>query len=167
MSNSNSSSFMYELIAALVVLAAFGASAFAESHEDGEDKFDGSEFSASTFIDTAFDRQTYRDKAAHSGKLKIMDKSPRSGGDISKAEHGEESVRASEGEDRKLAKENIGKNLDERVGPVHELPGDWVPDKLDLTSNGGFSVAPDNGSPVPYRLNGHMEIERGRPWEAH
>ena len=49
-------------------------------------------------------------------------------------------------------------------GRIIEVTGDWVPDKLDPTSNGGFTIAPDNGSPVPYKLNGHVDIQRGRPW---
>lgn len=40
-----------------------------------------------------------------------------------------------------------------------------VPDKIDPTSSGGFGTSPDNGAPVPYNLNGHVDIERGRPWE--
>lgn len=43
---------------------------------------------------------------------------------------------------------------------------DWVPDKVDPTSNGGFGLSKDNGRPVPYRLNGHLDIERKLPWEA-
>lgn len=43
---------------------------------------------------------------------------------------------------------------------------DWVPDKVHRQQNGGFELAPDNGSPVPYRLNGHVGIERGLPWKA-
>ncbi|MFA6208321.1 MAG: hypothetical protein WC714_02750 [Candidatus Obscuribacterales bacterium] len=49
-------------------------------------------------------------------------------------------------------------------GRVIEVTGDWVPDKLDPINNGGFTIAPDNGSPVPYKLNGHVDIQRGRPW---
>ena len=45
------------------------------------------------------------------------------------------------------------------------LAGDWVPDKPDKEANGGFGKEPDNGRPVPYRLNGHVKIERGLPWE--
>jgi hypothetical protein len=48
--------------------------------------------------------------------------------------------------------------------PVFVSPNDWVPDKLDPLNNGGFATSPDNGSPVPYRLNGHVDLERGRPW---
>jgi hypothetical protein len=43
-------------------------------------------------------------------------------------------------------------------------PNDWVPDKLDPITNGGFETSPDNGSPVPYRLNGHVDLERDVPW---
>jgi hypothetical protein len=53
---------------------------------------------------------------------------------------------------------------DKLPGRVIEITGDWVPDKLDPLSNGGFTIAPDNGSPVPYKLNGHVDIQRGRPW---
>ncbi len=70
---------------------------------------------------------------------------------------------------------DMGDDLDERddlkrrdlaklAAPVREVTGDWVPSKLDPDSNGGFTIAPDNGSPVPYKLNGHVDIQRGRPW---
>ncbi|MBU6451210.1 MAG: hypothetical protein KGS72_05505 [Cyanobacteria bacterium REEB67] len=45
------------------------------------------------------------------------------------------------------------------VGPNH-----WVPDKLDPIQTGAFTTSPDNGSPVPYRLNGHVDLERSTPW---
>lgn len=44
---------------------------------------------------------------------------------------------------------------------------DWVPADPDPRQNGAFSIAPDNGSPVPYKLNGWVVIQRGLPWEAH
>ncbi len=56
------------------------------------------------------------------------------------------------------------RDLAKLAGPVREVTGDWVPSKLDPLSNGGFTIAPDNGSPVPYKLNGHVDIQRGRPW---
>ncbi len=43
---------------------------------------------------------------------------------------------------------------------------DWVPSPVDPTDNGGFGAAPDNGFPVPYTLNGWVEIQRKYPWEA-
>ena len=44
-------------------------------------------------------------------------------------------------------------------------PDDWVPDKPDPVNNGGFSTSPDNGSPVPYKLNGWIDLQRKFPWE--
>lgn len=44
-------------------------------------------------------------------------------------------------------------------------PDDWVPDKADPVQNGGFSIAPDNGSVVPYKLNGWINLQRKFPWE--
>lgn len=58
----------------------------------------------------------------------------------------------------------LRRDHDKLPGRVIEITGDWVPDKLDPLSNGGFTIAPDNGSPVPYKLNGHVDIQRGRPW---
>lgn len=51
-----------------------------------------------------------------------------------------------------------------KLQPVQNRLLDWVPDKVDRLQNGGFSTSPDNGRPVPYRLNGHVGIERGYPW---
>lgn len=59
----------------------------------------------------------------------------------------------------------IRADLGQRPGIIQDLPGDWVPDKLDPIDNGGFAVSPDNGSPVPYRLNGHVDLQRVLPWD--
>lgn len=51
---------------------------------------------------------------------------------------------------------------------TRQVPGmlqDWVPDKPNRLHNGGFSKAPDNGFPVPYKLNGWIDIQRKFPWE--
>lgn len=61
--------------------------------------------------------------------------------------------------DRKLEFEKIRE-------PVAALLQDWVPDKVDPINNGGFGVAPDNGSLVPYRLNGHLDFDRSTPWQG-
>lgn len=50
------------------------------------------------------------------------------------------------------------------IRPIAGALHDWVPDKVDPLDNGGFALSPDNGSPVPYRLNGHVDWERGPPW---
>lgn len=49
--------------------------------------------------------------------------------------------------------------------PVYFMPGDWVPSALDQLSNGGFTTPPDNGAPVPYTLNGHVDYQRKLPWQ--
>jgi hypothetical protein len=136
------------------------------SKDDGKDdgKYDGSEFKAKTFIDTSFEKETYRDLFRSS---KETDRSPKPGDERDISAYSEDGMESSDGEDKKPDRRKKGDLLSERTGPVHELPGDWVPDKIDLTSNGGFELSPDNGSPVPYRLNGHIDIQRGRPWEAH
>lgn len=61
------------------------------------------------------------------------------------------------------------KRDDERVfrdltKPVPGMLQDWVPDRVNRLHNGAFEKEPDNGFPVPYRLNGHLDIERKRPW---
>ena len=44
--------------------------------------------------------------------------------------------------------------------------GDWAPSPVDLLDNGGFTHQKDNGRPVPYRLNGHINVNRGLPWDT-
>jgi len=48
---------------------------------------------------------------------------------------------------------------------VHDQLGDWVPSKPDPLQNGGFGISIGNGRPVPYKLNGHINIERKLPWQ--
>lgn len=45
-----------------------------------------------------------------------------------------------------------------------EILLDWVPTTPDPTSMGAFGLDPDNGSPVPYNLNGYPDLERKLPW---
>ncbi|HEY9685316.1 MAG TPA: hypothetical protein V6C86_27320 [Oculatellaceae cyanobacterium] len=44
--------------------------------------------------------------------------------------------------------------------------GDWAPAPVDLLTNGGFTQPVFNGRPVPYRLNGHININRKLPWDT-
>ena len=50
-----------------------------------------------------------------------------------------------------------------RLDTPQPIP-DWVPAPADHSDNGGFTTGPDNGSPVPYKLNGWITIDRGFPW---
>lgn len=67
--------------------------------------------------------------------------------------------------DRDVIRGAIRSSLGEVKGPIQEMPWDWLPDKFDPLDNAGFTTSPDNGSPVPYRLNGHPDLEKGRPWD--
>lgn len=49
--------------------------------------------------------------------------------------------------------------------PIRGMLHDWVPDRVNRLHNGAFEKEPDNGFPVPYRLNGHLDIQRKLPWE--
>jgi len=128
------------------------------------DRFDGSEFSASSFRNSEFDKQTYRDLTSpiHADTSEARSIRP-----ASLLRRREEAGFSTAGRSRDVAVTTTDEKLGERLGPVHELPGDWVPDKIDLTSNGGFEISPGNGSVVPYRLNGHIDIQRGRPGDMH
>ncbi len=48
--------------------------------------------------------------------------------------------------------------------PNEDALHDWVPSEDDPIQNGGFSIADDNGSVVPYKLNGWINLQKGFPW---
>jgi hypothetical protein len=115
-------------------------------------KFDASEFSSTSFNDVDIAKQNYRDisvaRGAHPKAKNFFVKT---------------NLISHEEEQRKTVGErSVFENATESA-PIHELAGDWVPDRIDLTSNGGFGIEPFNGSPVPYDLNGHVDAERGKP----
>lgn len=58
------------------------------------------------------------------------------------------------------------KDFSRMIKMKHEMPGDWVPSKLDPLNNGGFTISDDNGAPVPYKLNGHVDFQREPAWTA-
>ena len=143
-----------------------------------ENKFDGSEFSKPSFVDTNFNLPDYKElqPSGRSSMSPWMRKDERLSADESA--QFEEQVRPNskkQGSYQGISPAGSGEGeISTRVGsegldemthmaPVYDLAGDWVPDSLHLTSNGGFSNAPFNGSPVPYRLNGHPDIQRGVP----
>jgi hypothetical protein len=132
------------------------------------DSFDGSEFNASTFMDTDFSMSSFRDLFGPNDHPPDSDDPTKRDRD-----HDDHDDRADHRRDplsmvdrRRKEKEDMDKMAYKRfVKPVYFLPGDWVPSGLDPTWNGGFTTGPDNGSPVPYRLNGHVNLERGLPWQ--
>jgi hypothetical protein len=148
----------------------------ADMLQHSSEKFDGSEFKAHSFIDTNFEKQSYRNLFSAD---EMTDKSTKDDDEMATGTQDDRDKdkdklkpdardRAKDRDDhdddaKKLAHGKISNTLGELPGPVHELAGDWVPDKIDLTDNGGFELSPDNGSPVPYRLNGFPDLERNRP----
>lgn len=122
--------------------------------------FDGSEFNASTFIDTDFSQRMFRHLS------NSMDKRKRDA-DFPPVEKDRDDSKKDRSVDRLKKEMDEKRDRDWRqfLRPSPELPAlDWVPDKLDPVSNGGFEVSPDNGSPVPYRLNGHVDLQPKLPW---
>jgi hypothetical protein len=124
--------------------------------------YKGTEFKATSFKDKSLDKEDFAETLSKSGhgakKIEL---------EVDKAEHEkrrDNGIAPGEGEE---AGDVVGERRSflkqEKLEPVHELPGDWVPGKIDLTSNGGFALGPFNGTPVPYELNGHVDLERGKP----
>lgn len=70
-----------------------------------------------------------------------------------------------DGDHRCRAKEEERKTFEELTRPIPGMLHDWVPDRVNRLQNGAFVKEPDNGFPVPYRLNGHLDIQRKLPWE--
>ena len=134
------------------------------SNQNGRnDSFDGSEFNASTFADSDFSRHSFRD---------LFDSSRPGDGSDSTVRRANR-TRTGPEHDGRLALERGEKAAAEAdkmvyrdlIKALYFLPGDWVPSSLDSLWNGGFTTPPDSGLPVPYRLNGHVDIQRKLPWE--
>ncbi|MBX9722064.1 MAG: hypothetical protein K2X81_11760, partial [Candidatus Obscuribacterales bacterium] len=126
-------------------------------------QYDGSEYNASTFIDTDFSKHSFQDLFAPVDQRSDDMYSP-----FKKAEFDDKKDDDALFELDRLRKKNRIWDKDSYarlVKPVYYQPGDWVPSALDSTWNGGFTTPPDNGSPVPYRLNGHVNEQRKLPWQ--
>ncbi len=162
-------SYPISLLLGAVCFMCFALNAQAQTEADRHDRFDGSEFNPTSFREASFDKQTYKDNEQDGSSHRLL-----------RAETEEVVIRPGTSVLGKLRKNDVSSVTGEtteksaerifvkssfvsELKPVVDLPGDWVPDKIDLTSNGGFSNEPFNGTPVPYTLNGHPEIQRGRP----
>ncbi len=154
---------MKRLISFLILFSTIAFNAVgAKNPTDGSksSEFDRSEFKREDFATHDFDKNDYRqieERGDSDGKPGKGDDSHKSDDDkmgISKEVKDDVSHRANRDQDKDQKKVSE---------PVHELAGDWVPDKIDATNNGGFGVAPDNGAPLPYNLNGHIDLQRERP----
>lgn len=162
------SSFIY-LVVILSITISFKSNAYAEDHHEEGDHFDGSEYNASTFSDDVFEKTNYKElsstnPAAFDLVRASKNLAPKEGGKLS-GKHGTSKGVSVAGGGSKNPIEKAQTHVfgSEHQGPVMDLAGDWVPDSINLTCNGGFEIAPNNGAPVPYRLNGHVDIQRGRP----
>ena len=119
------------------------------------EKFDGSQYGASTFIDTDFGRHSYRDDfttPVYSGAAMYKNRVDTARDDLKKD-------RLDPDDDRRA---RLWRNL---TTPPPGMLHDWVPSPPDPGSNGGFGLGADNGAPVPYNLNGFPDLERGLPWK--
>jgi hypothetical protein len=149
----SSSGFFYLTLA--IASSAMGLfPAFAEE----QDQYAGIEYNPTSFRDDSFDKQTFTEIGTKPKAVvkKFMIEPPEP---VTRPKRGEASVH----EEPEGAGERAAFQKEEEFTPIHELTGDWVPGKIDLTSNGGFSIEPFNGSPVPYDLNGHVDPQRGKP----
>jgi len=143
----------------------------------------GSQFDVSTYQDTDFSRHSFIDLLIQNrpdpkDKPLTADDDSAGGELFKKDDHGPDTAHdasddfTSDKSDRDAHKKDDHdkkRHFDEMShvykDPIRPSPNNWVPDKYDPLNNGGFEVSPDNGSPVPYRLNGHVDIDRGRPWK--
>lgn len=125
------------------------------------------------FMDTDFGRKDFDDLSALGdskriliGKrnwLKSADKDKKDDPDAKEKDHYLDDLVDQYNKDRKKDDMFEYKKIRKEI---HDALHDWVPSDPDPGDNGGFSIGADNGSPVPYKLNGWITIERGLPWEA-
>ncbi len=137
-------------------------------HDDtGGDKFDGSQFDKSSFIDTDFSKSSFRDgfkTRLHSRVYfdaqeveRTLDKLR----DMEKRFYVKDHDPDRDDDFDDTSPRAVWEKLTQDIPKI----GDWVPSPADRLDNGGFELDKDNGRPVPYRLNGHVDIQRGLPWE--
>jgi hypothetical protein len=128
---------------------------------DDTEKFDGSEFNATTFTDPSLSKHSLNDMDSAANRLR---KKFERDLDTSRPSPRERDIAGGEDEEyRDRAGERAAFRKEEKFGAILDIAGDWVPNKIDPTSNGGFSIEPFNGTPVPYELNGHVDPNRGSP----
>ena len=151
------------------------------SEEQGLSSMDvATEYGQKSFQDNDFGRHDFTDLLINGGDKKPMElysddyDSAAHDSDTDKTAHdrklfGDDKKEEERDKDReKVERRRDDANYDEVTelmkDPPRPGPNNWVPDKLDPLDNGGFVSSPDNGSPVPYRLNGHVDLERELPW---
>jgi hypothetical protein len=153
------------LLSSVCTPAALSDVGMAEQHN----RFDGSQFGPPTFRDDLLGKHMYAETVPRTSQpLDKLEKDVVRVGETRVGKRKSEEAAAPTGEiDQSISSMIYGHEYAQHFTPTRELTGDWVPDKIDLTSAGAFSIAPFNGSPVPYTLNGHVDPQRGKPWEEH
>lgn len=134
-----------------------------------DNNFDGSQFDTPSFQDSNFGRHSFIDLLLNSRpKIKNDVESDKNSPEDYKRKHDSDpgiSIHEEALRDKERHKDRAYDELMELLASPEIGPNQWVPDKLDPLNQGGFTTAPDNGSPVPYRLNGHVDLERAAPWK--
>lgn len=120
-----------------------------------------------TFVDTDFGMPTFQDLKDNNDLSALADMRADLKDDDGKRGDDDHDVDKSDREDyRKRMKDDDIRTFRDLTAPIAGMFHDWVPSKPDRGQNGAFTMAPDNGSVVPYKLNGWVEIQRKLPWEA-
>lgn len=130
--------------------------------------FGGSEFKLSDYVDTDFSKHLFRDLFVAGKKwdpLSDLSKPLTADDDTMRGDDVDSYFTFVDDRRRRDIEDRRERLLRDLMEPHYGVPGDWVPSNLDPTNNGGFTTAPDNGSPVPYRLNGWIDFQRKRPWK--
>lgn len=132
------------------------------------DPLDGSEFNKKTFIDTDFRKQSFTDLSISKRRSDTRpdDDGPRTRDLFGKSDDDRTADFYKRSKERRDLRE---RERDRKIWldltkPIPYALLDWVPRAADPIHNGGFEREPDNGTPVPYHLNGHPDFERRLPW---
>lgn len=132
------------------------------------DPLDGSEFNKKTFMDTDFRKQSFTDLSISKRRSDTRpdDDGPRTRDLFGKSDDDRTADYYRRAKERRDLRE---KERDKKIWldlkkPIPYVLLDWVPRAADPIHNGGFEREADNGTPVPYHLNGHPDFERKLPW---
>jgi len=129
---------------------------------DRNEPFDGSEFKLSPFTEENFTKpafsELFQPPVTRNSDHPFDKKIDFTDGDTDKRDLADIDLA------KKKRAEKDKLEFTDLIRPLYFLPGDWNPSSLDPVWNGGFSTPPDNGSPVPYRLDGHVDLQRPLPW---
>lgn len=135
-------------------------------HDRPDKSFDGGQFKKPDFIDTDFHKRMYRDSfrtdldsVMSLGPLELFDDA------MKRLTAADDRVFSAHDDDLDTRdRDPDAYTYRELRKPIDRMLHDWVPSDPDPVANGAFAIDEDNGRPVPYRLNGHLDFQRGLPW---